>query len=60
MFTVHGDIRTKFTRHVGALADVLDRLLERTLNEPSIGNSGVKLIGNGVTEVQASFKELAT
>jgi hypothetical protein len=33
VFTVPGDIRTKLTRHVGALANVLDRLLERTSNE---------------------------
>lgn len=33
VFTVPGNMQTKLTRHVGALADVLDRLLERTLNE---------------------------
>ena len=36
MFTVPGDMVTKLTRHVGALGDVLDGLLERTLNEISI------------------------
>lgn len=35
VFTVPGDTRTKLTRHVGALADVLDHLLERTLTESS-------------------------
>jgi acyl carrier protein len=33
VFTVPGDMATKLTRHVGALGDLLDRLLERTLNE---------------------------
>jgi amino acid adenylation domain-containing protein len=33
VFTVPGNMQTKLTRHVGALAEVLDRLLERTLNE---------------------------
>jgi acyl carrier protein len=44
VFIVPGDMRTKLTRHVGALADVLDRLLERTLNDPSIhGTAGSHL-----------------
>jgi thioesterase domain-containing protein/acyl carrier protein len=33
VFTVPGDMQTTLTRHVGALADVLVRLLERTSDE---------------------------
>lgn len=36
LMQVPGDRTTKLTRHVGALADVLDQLLARTLHEPSI------------------------
>ena len=40
VFTVPGDMQTKLTRHVGALAGVLDRLLERTSNEILVHDGG--------------------
>jgi thioesterase domain-containing protein len=43
VFEVPGDRQTKLTRHVDALADVLDRLLERSASEPSIrDNAGTR------------------
>jgi amino acid adenylation domain-containing protein len=39
VFEVPGDNRTKLTRHVGALAGLLDRLVERTLSAPARSSS---------------------
>jgi hypothetical protein len=45
VFTVPGDNRTKLTRYVSALADVMDQLLDRTLNESSIHDGAGSRMG---------------